>query len=354
MHLINRILLITTLSLSVISCKKDTDPILTISTGSEKIQLNGLAENELPNAAPSKSVYLDFSTEKTTPVLRSSWDIGLYTGADFRAILNITAVAGAKVTNKFDLNLVGAADTVGLSLNTSQFNPLPIDLTYFDNVNGDLTRTVIPAISATPSLNPVIIVNRGTGGNIAPRAWVKMRIQRTTNGYSIQYAGIQETTYKTVNVTKNEEYNFQFVSFDNGIVSVEPEKLAWDIMWSYSMYQANFGAGLVPYNFSDMISVNYLAGVQVLEKRYVDATTATNAFNAFNKDSVATNPTLVGRWTIASSWRSTQPAIGARQDRFYLLKDPSGNYYKLKCLAMGVGADGGTRGKPEFKYALIP
>lgn len=354
MHLINRILLITTVSLSVISCKKDTDPILTISTGSEKIQLNGLAENELPNAAPSKAVYLDFSTEKTTPVLRSSWDIGLYTGADFRAILNITAVAGAKVTNKFDLNLVGAADTVGLSLTTSQFNPLPIDLSYFDNVNGDLTQTVIPAISATPSLNPVIIVNRGTGGNIAPRAWVKMRIQGTTNGYSVQYAGIQETTYKTINVTKNEAYNFQYISFDNGIVSVEPEKLAWDIMWSYSMFQANFGAGLVPYNFSDMISVNYLAGVQVLEKKYLDATTATNAFNAFNKDSVAVNPTLVGRWTIASNWRSTQPAIGARQDRFYIVKDPSGNYYKLKCLAMGVGADGGTRGKPEFKYALIP
>ena len=354
MHLYNKILLATTVSLSVISCKKDTDPILTISTGSERIQLNGLAENEQPNAAPSKAVYLDFSTEKTTPVLRSSWDIGLYTGADFRAILNITAVAGAKVTNKFDLNLVGAADTIGLSLTTSQFNPLPIELSYFDNVNGDLTQTVIPAISATPSLNPVIIVNRGTGGNIAPRAWVKMRLQRTTNGYTVQYAGILETTFKTISVTKNDAYNFQFLSFDNGIVSVEPEKLAWDLMWSYSMYQTNFGAGLVPYNFSDMISVNYLAGVQVLEKKYIDATTASNAFNAFNKDSVATNPPLAGRWTIASSWRSTQPAIGARQDRFYLLKDASGNYYKLKCLAMGVGADGGTRGKPVFKYALIP
>jgi HmuY protein len=353
MKLMHKIFIVAGISISFLSCKKDADPILTISTGTEKIQLNGIAGSE-PGSIAANAVYLDLSTEKTTPVLRSSWDIGLYTGADFRAILNITAVAGAKVTNKYDLNVVGAADTIGLTLSTSQFNPLPSDLAYFDKVDGDLTQTVIPAISATSTLNPVIILNRGTGGGIAPRAWVKLRIQRTINGYSVQYAGIQETSFKTINVTKNDAYNFQFISFDNGIVSVEPEKLAWDLMWSYSMYQANFGAGLVPYNFSDIIAVNYLGGVQVKEKIYADATTATNAFNAFNKDSVTANPTLVGRWTIASNWRSTQPAIGARPDRFYIVKDATGNYYKLKCLAMGVGADGGTRGKPEFKYALIP
>jgi hypothetical protein len=353
MRFLNKISIATLVSISIFSCKKDTDPILAISTGTERIQLNGIAGTEAGNVA-ANAVYLDLSREKTTPVLRSSWDLGFYTGADFRVILNITAVAGAKVTNKFDLNLVGEADTIGLSLTTSQFTPVPSQLAFFDKIDGDLTQTVIPAISADPSLNPVVIVNRGTGGNIAPRAWVKMRIQRITNGYTIQYAGITETTHKTITITKNDAYNFQFISFDNGIVSVEPEKLAWDLMWSYSMYQANFGAGLVPYNFSDIIAVNYLAGVQAKEKIYANATEATNAFDAFNKDSITANPTIVGRWTIASNWRSTQPAIGAKPDRFYLIKDPNGNYYKLKCLSMGIGTDGGTRGKPEFKFALIP
>jgi HmuY protein len=352
MNLLNKILLLTVVSISIISCKKDTDPILTISSGSERIQLNGIAGSEQGNVA-ANAVYLDFSSEKTTAVPRSSWDIGLYAGADFKAILNINAVAGAKITNKYDLNLVGAADTIGLSLTTSQFTPETSQLSFFDNVNGNLAQTVIPTISSTASLNPVIIVNRGTGGSIAPRAWVKMRIQRTTNGYTVQYAGIQETSFKTISVTKNDAYNFQFLSFDNGIVSAEPEKLAWDLVWSYSMYQANFGAGLVPYNFSDMIATNYLAGVQVKEKIYSDATTANNAFTNFNKDSVIANPAIIGRWTIANNWRSTQPAIGAKQDRFYIIKDASGNFYKLKCLAMGVN-DGGQRGKPEFKYALIP
>ena len=347
------------------SCKKDRDPVINIinsaSNGSDYVQFQGIAGAE-PGSAAGNAVYLDFSTTKTTAALRSGWDLGLYSGSDFRVILNNTSVAGAKVTSKFDINTVGTADTVGfgvagITLSTSQTNPLPVDLAYFDNINGDISQTVIPAVSATDAANPVIILNRGTGGGIAPRTWIKLRVLRSGLGYTVQYAELQEATFHTVTVTKNDAYNFQFISFNSGnAVSVEPEKLKWDLVWSYSLYQTNFGAGTVPYNFSDLIAVNHLAGVQVKEKIYTDATTASAAYNAFNRDSVnaASNATVSGRWTIGSNWRSTQPATGARTDRFYIIKDANGNYYKFKCIAMGVGTDGGTRGKPEFKYALIP
>jgi HmuY protein len=339
------------------ACKKDADPVIiinnTASAGSERVQFNGIAGTEAGSAA-GNSVYLDFSTDKVVTALRSGWDLGFYSGADFRVILNNTASAGAKVLSKFDLNTVTLADTAGLTLATNQTAPAPSFFTFFDNINGDINQTVIPAVSATDALNPVIILNRGTGGGLAPRTWVKLRVLRNATGYTLQYAGLLETTFHTLSITKNELYNFQYASLDNGAVSVEPEKLKWDIVWTYSQYQANFGAGFVPYNFSDLIVVNYLQGVQVKEKIYADATTAAAAYLAFNKDSINVNPVSTGRWAIGSNWRSTQPAIGARLERFYLIKDANGNYYKLKCLAMGVGTDGGTRGKPEFKYALIP
>jgi hypothetical protein len=325
--------------------------VLNKSTG-DIIKLNGIAGNE-PGSAAGNSVYIDFSTNKSTSVLRSSWDIGLNSGSDFRVILNNTTTAGAKVLPKFDLANVIAADTIGLSLNTSQTAPEAIHFSYFDNIFGDLNLTRIPQVLATDALNPVIIINRGTGGGIAPRPWIKMRVFRNGNGYKIQYAGILETNFNTAFVNKNDLYNFQFLSFNTGQVSVEPEKLKWDIQWSYTQYQANFGAGFVPYNFSDIISTNYLAGVLVKEKIYADAIKAGDAFTAFNIDSIKTTTLVNNRWGIANNWRSTQPATGARTDRFYVIKDANGNYYKLKCLAMGVGADGGTRGKPEFKYALI-
>jgi hypothetical protein len=336
-----------------VACKKDTDPVFNIppSDGAQ-IQLNGIAATE-PGSAAGNSVYLDLSANKQTAVLRSSWDLGFYCGTDFRVIVNSTSIAGAKVLSQNDITLVGAADTIGLTLSTSQTNPLPAHYAYFDDINGDITKTVIPAISATDADNKVIIINRGTGGGIAARPWIKIRILQNGNGYILQYAFITQTTFKTLQIPKDGIYQFRHVSFDNGITDSQPEKDKWDLVWTYSLYQTNFGAGNVPYNFSDMIAVNHLAGVTTAQKVYADAATANAAFTAFNKDSVNATIFSSSRWNIAGNWRSTQPATGARLDRFYIIKDPAGNYYKLKCLAMGVGSDGGTRGKPEFKYALI-
>jgi hypothetical protein len=336
------------------ACKKDIDPIIIIppSTGAQ-VQFNGIIGSEAGSAA-GNSVYLDLSADKTTASARTGWDLGFDCGSEFRVIINNTTSAGAKVLAKNDLIAVTATDTIGLTLAVNQLNPQPSDMAFFDNVSGNLSLNIIPAVSSTDASNNVIILNRGTGGGIAARPWVKLRVLRNVaGGYTVQYAGIAETAFKTIQVAKDPAYHFKFVSIDNGIVNAQPEKNSWDLVWSYSVYQANFGAGMVPYNFSDLIAVNYLADVTVKEKVYADAATANNAYTAFNMDSVKNTTLVSGRWTIGSNWRSTQPATGARTDRFYIIKDTDGNYYKFKCLAMGVGTDGGTRGKPEFKYALI-
>jgi hypothetical protein len=349
-----RIVTIILVVLAFSACKKDTDPIIIVppSVGSS-VRLNGIAGNESGSAA-ANSVYLDLSADRQTSSLRSSWDLGFYCGPDFRVVLNNTSSAGAMVLAKNDLTTVGAADTIGLVLATSQTNPLPEQLVWFDDITGDLAKTVIPAVSDVDADNKVIIVNRGTGGGIAPRPWIKLRVLRNpSGGYILQYARILETSFRTLQVPKDMAYHFKFVSFDNGIVDVQPEKERWDLVWTYSVYETNFGAGQVPYNFSDLIAVNYLAGVTVATKIYSNSTAAIDAFTAFNKDSVLNVTFSANRWSIGSGWRSTQPATGARLDRFYIIRDPAGNYYKLRCTGMGVGSDGGIRGRPDFQYQLI-
>lgn len=341
-------------TLAFTSCEKDEDPVIVVppSTGS-RVQLNGLIGSEAGSAA-GNSVYLDFSTNLQTTVARASWDLGFYCGSDFRVMLNNTTSAGAKVLTQNDLILVGATDTTGLTLSVNQANPQPSDFAYFDDIAGSVTGTVIPEISATDALNKVVVINRGTGGSIAAKPWVKIRVLRNSQGgYTLQYAGITATTFQTLQISKEDVYRYKYVSFDNGAVSAQPEKTKWDMVWSYSVYETLFGGSLVPYNFSDMIAVNHHSNVQVKEKIYADATVAAAAYTAFNRDSVNATTFVSGRWTIGSIWRSTSPATGVKTDRFYVIKDANGNFYKLKCLAMGAG-DGGTRGRPEFQYDLIP
>ncbi len=351
-------------AVSFTACKKDKDPVIVVppSTGSQ-VQFNGLVGTEA-GASAGNAVYFDLSTNTTTAVQRTSWDLAFYCGTEFRVFLNNTTAAGAKVLTATDLNAVGETDTIGQTLSVNQMSPSAADYAFFDNLDGSVTGTVIPEISATDANNKVIILNRGAGGTTA-RPWIKLRILRNgSGGYTVQYARITATTFQTASVSKDANYHVKLFSFDTGLTLTtgQPEKTQWDLVWSYSLFQTNFGSGMVPYNFSDMIAVNSLSNVQVKEKTYADATAANAAYTAFNRDSInkAENALVSGRWTIGSGWRVTspsasEPVLGAKLNRFYLIKDANGNYYKLRCLSQGSGTvDGGTRGKPVFKYDLIP
>ena len=333
---------------TIVSCKKTADIVVIVPPPTDaKIQtLSGGPGGS--NAA--NSVFVDMSNGRQDSAARASWDLGFYTGSDFRVILNHTSGAGAKVTDKTDLASVKAEDTIGLSLSTSQFDPQPTDLAYFDDLSGDITKTVIPVVSAKDSDNKVIILNRGTAGGIADRPWIKLRVLQNTNGgYTLQFAGITETTMRTVNIPKNTEFNFQFVSLDNNgtVVKVEPEKRSWDIEWTYSIFKTNFGFGEVPYNFSDLVAINFLGGVEAAQ-----VMTSIVSYADYSDANIANTTFSSNRWAIGSSWRATTGAVGARTDRFYVIKDPAGNIYKLKFISFHP-SDGGVRGYPVIEYQLV-
>jgi hypothetical protein len=338
------------LSAGLLSCNKDESiivPTLPPSDGKTQV-LNGGAGG----ANAMNTVYVDFSADRQDSVARSSWDLGFYNGPEFRVVLNNTTSAGAKVLTKNNLNEVGASDTIGLTLATSQSNPQPSDLAYFDDLSGNINGTVIPAISANEADNKVIILNRGTGGATPARPWVKLRVLRNgSNGYTIQWAGITETSFRTTNIVKGNEHHFGFLSLDNGnTVNVEPKKAEWDIVWSYSVFKTNFGGGDVPYNFSDLVAINTLGGAEAAQ-----IMTDTVAYADFNETHLTSTSFTADRWTIGNNWRTSAPppAIsGVRTDRFYIIKDPAGNIYKLRFISFSA-ADGGVRGYPLIEYKLV-
>lgn len=346
MNRFSKIIVFIVASAIFTSCKKDKDPVFIIqpSDGSS-LQLDGLAGTE-PGSSAGNSVFIDFSANKQTAVARKSWDLGFYCGTEFRVILNNTSATTAKGLAKNDLTLVGTADTIALNKLAMSFD-ISSNL-LVDNVHNDLTKTVIAAVSAVDAENKVYIINPGIAGGLPARDWYKIRILKTVDGYRLQYATLQSVTFKTIDISKDADYSFRYFSFDNGIVNAEPIKNQWDIKWSYQLYETSLGTDLLTYPFSDFITINSRAGVQAAE--VLNTTVTYDNFSATNVAGVTFSGAVDA---IAGKWRSTNPATGVRTDRFYVIKDPIGNIYKVKFLAMGVN-DGGTRGKPQLQYKLVP
>lgn len=350
MNKFNSLLFAAFIAISFAACKKDSDePVIVVppSDGST-LTLNGLIGAEAGSAA-GNSVYVDFSADKQTAVDRDSWDLGFYAGADFKVILNASNGSSAIVVNKSDLNSVTAADfdpnalKVGQGLGTFSL----IDDPREANI---INKTAIAAISATDAENKVYIINRkgGAATVLANDELYKIRVLRKGSGYTLQYAKVTETTFKTLDITKNADANFQFASLVKGnTVSVEPAKASWDVVWGYSMYYT----ATFPYAFSDLVFINSLAGVSAAA-----VSTTVKAYAAFAESDLATVTFSSSRDVIGSTWR-TSPGQngtggGVKTDIFYLIKDASGNVYKLKFNSF-ISNDGGTRGKPVIEYKLI-
>jgi hypothetical protein len=313
-----------------------------ISDGTS-IQLNGIAMDE-PGSAAGNSVYLDLSGNTQSPVLRDSWDLGFNSGADFRVILNNTNGATAVQINKSDINAVSDKD---LDLSTLAVGQGTGTFALYDDVTGNLTKTVIKEVSATDADNKVYVINRagGSGSVLAADKIYKVRVLRKEAGYTLQYAKLNETTFKTLDVSKDATYNFQFVSLEKGAtVSVEPAKARWDIVWGYSLYFT----GPTPYAFSDLVFINHHAGVTAAE-----VLTSTATYDAYAESNVASTTFLADRDVIGSKWRVTSGGtVGVKTDRFYVIKDAGGNVYKLRFINFHA-SDGGERGKPKLEYKLV-
>jgi len=340
------------------ACKKDSDPIVEIpASDGSTLTLNGLIGSEAGSSA-GNSVFVDFSVDKQTAVARGSWDLGFYGGADWRVILNHSVGATAIVLNKTDLTTVTAADTINL------VSPLLLGqgqgtMTAVDAVDGSLSTylggTVIAPISATEAENKVYIVNRGTAGLAAGenRGWQKIRVLRSANGngYTLQYAKINETTFKTLSIAKDANYNFKYASFVTGALNVEPVKAEWDIVWGMSTYKAN---ATTPYPYSDLVLINFAGGVTAAEVLVASGTT----YADFKEANLTGLTFLNTREAIGSKWRVTGGAPpsttvgGVLSDRFYVVKDGAGNIYKLKFVSY-TNTDGGVRGKPVIEYKLV-
>ncbi|KAA6432639.1 hypothetical protein FEM33_23230 [Dyadobacter flavalbus] len=311
------------------------------STGSTAT-LNG----KVGDVTYANSVYFDLSGNSQTGVDRKSWNLGFYSGPDFRVILNPACQSTAIATSKTDFSAVTLADSAGVKLNHDPSDTASVHIV--DDWTGNITKTVIAAVSATDAENKVYLYSYE--GNKSADKWFKVKISRNGEGYKVQYARLGSTAIKTLDVAKNADFNFAFASLETDkVVPVEPRTRSWDFSWSYSTYNSGLNT---PYWVQDYVGINHLGGVEAAQ-----VMTATVSYADFKESSIAATTFLKTGDVIGTKWRataapgSTTPA-GVKTDRFYVIKDAAGNVYKLRFISY-TSTDGGERGKPKLEYELV-
>ena len=344
--------------LTLASCSNDNEntPI------AEKASNGAIKLLSVGGANQPNQVFLDLSTETSTPVNRVSWDFGFSSGTDFRVTINGAIKMAVKQLATTDMSITQTSDAnvaVGAGTNASSNG-------YCDNPTGVLAGagagfgTAIAEVSATDADNKVYLVNLGFAvSNTTPnvgsvsidgeaRGWKKVRFLRNGNGYKIQYADLTSTTFTEKTIAKDASFNLTFFNINSGAtVAVEPQKANWDVCFTTFTNYFNMGAGEVTYGFSDFITTNMKGGTKAYQ-----VLTSEFAYDAFVKANIVVSAT--DQRIIGSNWRngggpSTLPSV--KTDRFYVIKDVAGNYYKVKFLAMTN--DAGVRGNPTIQYAIL-
>jgi hypothetical protein len=302
-------------------------------------------------------VYIDLSTETQSPIKRDTWDLGFYGGSNFRVGINGSIYMAAAALESTNIDAVTQADVSALQAQVAVGTFDPANEVYIDNPDGDITKTAIATVSATAADNKVYLVNLGyevgtetpAPGSAAvagdERGWKKIRVLRQEGGYLLQYANINDSSHQEVFIAKDINYNFTFFSFDtNNTLLVEPEAENWDI--NFTVF-TNVLDGAGSYGFSDGVLHNRKGGVTAYTVNTEDV-----AYDAFDATNVNNGAFLLDQRTIGSSWRNVINADKVIIDTiFYIIKDPNGNFYKLKFTALL--SDTGVRGFPEFKYNLL-
>lgn len=319
--------------------------VLTVVFSENFVAPSGTAVLDAGGAEFTHQAYFDLSKVAQAKVDKYTWDLGFSSGADHRVIINNPAKMMAQQLDKNDLTKVTAQDTVGFGATQSfgAYNGDAVD--WVDAPDGDLDSLALNKVSATASENKVYILSREGDG----RNWKKIRVLQNGDGYTLQYADIASSTFETVDITKDETYNFSFFDLDLGAAQAEPAKANWDIMYGSFTNVVNFGYN-VPYAYNDYVIINRNQ-TEVAEVLVASEVT----YSAFTLSDAQALTLTSAQNAIGSNWRNggsqtTSPSL--KEDRFYVIKDSEDNYYKLKFTSM-YSSENGERGYASIQYDLL-
>ena len=304
------------------SCEKKEHPII-LPPGSDAIpgRIN-MGENY------ETQVFYDFETNSVVKTSDcSSWDLAFESDKDgYHLWMN--GGKGVLIANSHAEDFK-TFTTVPASITTASF--------LFDDPSGNADSTALGNWRDTRNATKGEVYI----AKLNDTSFYKFRLLAVTDSsYSMAWCNIKSIHPDTIVLRKDPDYNFIYFSFTSGLVTPEPAKNTWDVVFTRYrfiyrdlnnfQYYVN-GVLLNPYNTS-------AASDSTMKFANIDATTITKEVVSHNRD------------VIGFDWKKynfTTARYEVNPDKNYILNTRNGQMIKLHFLDFYSST--GVKGSPSFE-----
>ena len=169
------------------------------------------------------------------------------------------------------------------------------------------------------------------------------------NSYSLTY-GDMSGNEKTIEIPKDDNFNYAYFSFDNGgsIVSPEPPKATWDIVFTYYRYI-----------YRHLENFPYLVSGALLNPYSTTALAdSISGYANITYNLVKNKPFSNHRDVIGFDWKDVKIDVGSnsatysvKPEKCYVIKTRKNQYWKLHFI--GFYDNNGVKGNPSFEFERL-
>tara|TARA_B110000046_G_scaffold173759_1_gene196745 strand:+ start:94024 stop:95037 length:1014 start_codon:yes stop_codon:yes gene_type:complete len=333
-------IIITIITLLFAACEKEELPLLAPpvnqttpidTTGDENLIAKGaLIVNSVTMDADYKNqIWFDLGTNSIVKTnLRTDWDLAFNCNLnDDIVYLNPALIASVAITTETDFMLVNS--DAGLNY-------------IHEHQSGRLDKLAIGDVS---NQRNVFIIDRGyTPSGKALGKW-KAQITLVQNGdYYLTCSKLNGDDLTTAIISKKPQYNKVAYSFSTlSELQIEPPKTDYDIC--FTQYTHVFENPPLPYSVNGVITNSYNTEIAEEFNLAFNAITKSHAESLFYSEDLD----MIGYDWKSFSLQTNNFTIFS--DRNYLIKDASGNLFKLHFL--DFYDENGVKGTPSFELVRL-
>ncbi|MBI35493.1 MAG: hypothetical protein CMP67_09045 [Flavobacteriales bacterium] len=323
------------ISFFIFSCEKEEQPIERQKKTGEQITASVFLDSDY-----KYQIFYDLESNKEVAKnITTEWDIGFECG-DEGYHIKLNASKGMQVWCSGETSFSAVESYSGAEWT-------------WDNPNGSIDSTAIGEWGQKNgediiSNNQVFVLDMGYNSEGYSQGYKKMKILGLSdNRYQVKIADLSGENEFTKFISKDNDYNFVFLSFENqgAIVSIEPPKDDWDLV--FTKYTHTFQSEGVPIPYG-------VTGILLNPSRISVHRDTIFGFENINRDAAQTLEYSFNHNVIGYDWKTYDYESGSyiiHPEKNFVIKDKSGFYYKFHVI--DFYNDSGQKGNIKFEFMLL-